>query len=44
MGLDGLRAGWLRATVAGGPGQVGLRFGPRWAAGVEGGTTDLRSC
>jgi hypothetical protein len=32
LGPDGLRAGWRRATVAGGRGQAGLQFGPSWAA------------
>jgi hypothetical protein len=31
MGLDGLHAGWHRATAAIGPGRAGLRFGPSWA-------------
>jgi hypothetical protein len=35
LGPDGLRAGWRRATTAGGPGRAGLRFGPRWAVGPK---------
>jgi hypothetical protein len=35
LGLDGLRAGWRRATAAGGTGRAGLRFGPSWAVGPK---------
>jgi hypothetical protein len=39
-GLDGLRAGLVAGRS--GPSWAGLRLGPRWVAGVEGGNNTLK--